>query len=204
MCFASFLTRPTLWIALAAILWASLAPSLAHALSLSPGGHHTLRISVDYCVSDGDTQSGLTLEVPRDGGDGSQADAHGDGHHCPLCRNPQAGVGILPAPVPVLPAPSAAPSPTRRCSSWRPIPFMPGARPSRAHRPRTKSAQHCRLTAEPVRACPPSPSARYVRARYAPGRVPSSRSLRTALRSRLPCLLPGGVPGAWAALRFQT
>lgn len=105
MCFASFLTRPTLWIALAAILWASLAPSLAHALSLSPGGHHTLRVSVDYCVSEGDTQSGLTLEVPRDGGDGSQADAHGDGHHCPLCRNQQASVGILPAPVPVLPAP---------------------------------------------------------------------------------------------------
>ena len=105
MCFASFLTRPTLWIALAAILWASLAPSLAHALSLSPGGHHAHRISVDYCASEGEAPSTLTLEVQHDGSDDTQADAHGDGHHCPLCRNPQADVGILPAPVPVVPAP---------------------------------------------------------------------------------------------------
>ncbi|CAB3654884.1 hypothetical protein CEY09_17100 [Achromobacter marplatensis] len=105
MCFASFLTRPTLWIALAAILWASLAPSLAHALSLSPGGHHAHRISVDYCASEGEAPSTLTLEVPHDGSGDTQADAHGDGHHCPLCRNPQADVGILPAPVPVVPAP---------------------------------------------------------------------------------------------------
>ncbi|WMD20457.1 DUF2946 domain-containing protein [Achromobacter seleniivolatilans] len=103
MCFASFLTRPSLWIAIAAILWASLAPSLAHALSLSPhGGTHGQRISVDYCAAEG--ESTITLDV-QSGTGNSQADTHGDDHHCPLCRNPQADVGILPAPVPVLPAP---------------------------------------------------------------------------------------------------
>ncbi|WP_039883537.1 DUF2946 family protein [Achromobacter piechaudii] len=111
MCFATFLTRPTVWIALAAILWASLAPSLAHALSLSPDGHHIHRISVDYCAGDGSTGDGsLTLDVvhdgPHDASPGSRAgDAHGDNHHCPLCRNPHADVGILPAPVPVVPVP---------------------------------------------------------------------------------------------------
>ncbi|MGE8566938.1 MAG: DUF2946 domain-containing protein [Achromobacter sp.] len=113
MCFATFLTRPNLWIALAAILWASLAPSLAHALSLSPDGHHFHRISVEYCASEGETSGTLTLEVPHndshndlhDSQHSSKADdAHGD-HHCPLCRNPQADVSILPAPVPVVPAP---------------------------------------------------------------------------------------------------
>lgn len=127
MCFATFLTRPTLWIALAAILWAALAPSVAQALSLSPDGHHVYRISVDYCDGDADGDTGkrhqgtLTLEVPQDshgghdGHDGlggsntahgsSQADGHGDGHHCPLCRNPHADVGILPTIMPVVPAP---------------------------------------------------------------------------------------------------
>lgn len=124
MCFASFLTRRTLWIALAAILWASLAPSLAHALGLSPGGQHIHRISVDYCVSEGEAQSTLTLEMPRDGSDGTQADAHGDGHHCPLCRNPQADAGILPAPVPVVPAPVG------RAITYPPLFFLAAAPPS--------------------------------------------------------------------------
>ncbi|KAG1248599.1 hypothetical protein G6F68_013728 [Rhizopus microsporus] len=84
-------------------------------------------------------------------------------------------------PCPWAPPPAAAPSPTRRCSSWRPIPFMPGARPSRAHRPRTKSAPHCRLMAASVRVCPPSPPARCARALCAPARVPSPRPLRPAL-----------------------
>lgn len=118
MCFAKFLTRPTLWIALAAILWASLAPSLAQALSLSPDGHHLHRITVDYCASEDDgggkTQGVVTLDVPHDAHDGAdhhnapgkpQADAHGDAHHCPLCRNPHADVGILPTTMPVVPAP---------------------------------------------------------------------------------------------------
>ncbi len=105
MCSAAYLTRPAVWIALIAILWASLAPSLAHALSLSPGGHNAHRISVDFCTSEGAGRASLTLEVPGSGDDGSQADSHGDSHHCPLCRNPHADVGILPAPVPVVPAP---------------------------------------------------------------------------------------------------
>lgn len=105
MCSASFLTRPSLWIALAAILWASLAPSLAHALSLNPRGDHIQRISVDYCAAEG--ESTLTLDVRQDDPGDGHADTHEDGHHCPLCRNPQSGVGILPASVPVLPAPVA-------------------------------------------------------------------------------------------------
>ncbi|MNK16060.1 hypothetical protein D3C87_342210 [compost metagenome] len=105
MCSASFLTRPCLWLALAAILWASLAPSLAQALSLNPQGDHLQRISVDYCASAG--ESTLTLDVRQDDRGGGHAGSHEDGHHCPLCRNPQTGVGILPASVPVLPAPAA-------------------------------------------------------------------------------------------------
>ncbi|MDT4856058.1 hypothetical protein FQZ97_904340 [compost metagenome] len=105
MCSAAFLTRPALWIALVAILWASLAPSLAHALSLSPAGHNAQRISVDFCTSEGAGQASLTLEVPGGGNEGTQADDHGDSHHCPLCRNPNADVGILPAPVPIVPSP---------------------------------------------------------------------------------------------------
>jgi len=110
MCFATFLTRPSLWIALAAILWASLAPSIAQALSLSPDGHHIHRITVDYCASEGDgnTQGAVTLDIPHDSHDAqdsTQADGHADGHHCPLCRNPHADVGILPTNMPVVPAP---------------------------------------------------------------------------------------------------
>ena len=105
MSFASFLTRPATWIALAAILWASLAPSLAHALGLPSDAHGAHRsISVDYCVGGDQAPASLTLDVPP-AGDGTATDTHGDSHHCPLCRNPHADVGILPAPVPVLPAP---------------------------------------------------------------------------------------------------
>ena len=105
MCSAAYLTRPAVWIALVAILWASLAPSLANALSLSPASHHAHRISVDFCTSEGAGQASLTLEVPGGNDNGTQADSHGDSHHCPLCRNPNADVGILPTPVPVVPAP---------------------------------------------------------------------------------------------------
>ncbi len=105
MCFAAYLTRPAVWIALVAILWASLAPSLANALSLSPASHNAHRISVDFCTSEGAGQASLTLEVPGGNDNGTQADSHGDSHHCPLCRNPNADVGILPTPVPVVPAP---------------------------------------------------------------------------------------------------
>ncbi|MDH1303969.1 MULTISPECIES: DUF2946 domain-containing protein [Achromobacter] len=105
MCSAAYLTRPAVWIALVAILWASLAPSLANALSLSPASHNAHRISVDFCTSEGAGQASLTLEVPGGNDNGTQADSHGDSHHCPLCRNPNADVGILPTPVPVVPAP---------------------------------------------------------------------------------------------------
>lgn len=125
MCFATFLTRPTLWIALAAILWASLAPSLAQALSLSPASHDAYRIlvSVDVCEgSEGvaaqdaarNKMLDLQLDIPQAGhdgpagdiaGDGHGAAGHGDGHHCPLCRNPHADVGMLPTTELVVPAP---------------------------------------------------------------------------------------------------
>lgn len=82
-----------------------MAPSLANALSLSPASHNAHRISVDFCTSEGAGQASLTLEVPGGNDNGTQADSHGDSHHCPLCRNPNADVGILPTPVPVVPAP---------------------------------------------------------------------------------------------------
>ena len=118
MCSAAFLTRPALWIALVAILWASLAPSLAHALSLAPAGHNAHRISVDFCTSEGAGQASLTLEVPGSGNEGAQADDHGDSHHCPLCRNPNADVGILPASIPVVP------SPVGRAITYPPLFFL--------------------------------------------------------------------------------
>jgi len=123
MCFATFLTRPTVWIALAAILWASLAPSLAHALSLSPDGHHIHRIQVDVCAGGADDSATMTLDVVHDGPrdasqDGHAGDGHGDNHHCPLCRNPHADVGILPTPVPVLPVPVG------RATTYPPLFFL--------------------------------------------------------------------------------
>ncbi|KGD94138.1 hypothetical protein JL37_12630 [Achromobacter sp. RTa] len=102
---ASFLTRPALWIALAAILWASLAPSLAHALGMGHEGGASRRISVEYCAAEGAAL--VSLDVRGDDHGAGQDGAHGDGQHCPFCRNPQADAGILPAPIPVLPAPAA-------------------------------------------------------------------------------------------------
>jgi hypothetical protein len=102
---ATFLTRPALWIALAAILWASLAPSLAHALGLGHEGGTGQRIRIEYCAAEG--PASVSLDVGSDDHGAGQDGAHGDGQHCPFCRNPQAGAGILPAPVPVLPAPAA-------------------------------------------------------------------------------------------------
>ena len=99
----AFLTRPTLWIAFIAILWASLAPSLAHALGMGQQNRAGQSVSVEYCAAQG--ASSVSLDVGDDH-DAGQASAHGDGQHCPFCRNPQAGAGILPAPVPVLPAPA--------------------------------------------------------------------------------------------------
>ena len=131
MCSAAVLTRPALWIALLAILWASLAPSLAHALSLSPDSHNAHRVSVDFCTTEGAAQASLTLDVPGKSDDGTQAADHGDGHHCPLCRNPNADVGILPAPVPVVPAPlgRAITYPPFFCGAQHSFPAWRGAPP---------------------------------------------------------------------------
>lgn len=143
MCFATFLTRPTLWIALAAILWASLVPSIAQALSLSPDSHHVHRIMVSVDVCEGgegaagqdaarDRMLDVQLDIPQAGhdghgpaadigGDAHAAAGHGDGHHCPLCRNPHADVGILPVTVPVVPAPVG------RAITYPPLYFLAGA-----------------------------------------------------------------------------
>ncbi|WP_338879633.1 DUF2946 family protein [Achromobacter veterisilvae] len=102
---ASFLTRPALWLAFAAILWASLAPSLAHALGMGQQDRAGQRISVEYCAADG--ASSVPLDLSGDDRGADHGGAHGDGQHCPFCRNPQADAAILPAPVPVLPAPAA-------------------------------------------------------------------------------------------------
>lgn len=112
---ASFLTRPALWIALAAVLWASLAPSLAHALGMAHEGGTSQRISVEYCAAEGAAR--VSLDVRGDDHGAGRDGAHGDGQHCPFCRNPQAGAGILPAPVPVLPVPPA------RSASYPPLFF---------------------------------------------------------------------------------
>ena len=96
---ATFLTRPALWIALFAILWASLAPSMAHGDSHAG---HSMRVNMDYCT--GASASSTSIEMPQDRAHDEQTPSHEDSHHCPLCRNPQANVGILPTPVIVLPA----------------------------------------------------------------------------------------------------
>ncbi|WP_241130248.1 DUF2946 domain-containing protein, partial [Achromobacter xylosoxidans] len=82
---AHFLNRGYAWIALIAILWASLVPSLAHGNHLPNASR---QVSVDYCAPEG--QSSLTIEVQSDDGAGDHAAHHGDSNHCPFCRNPQA------------------------------------------------------------------------------------------------------------------
>ncbi|MGY6272526.1 DUF2946 family protein [Achromobacter denitrificans] len=113
---AFFLTRPAAWIALAAILWASLAPSLAHALGMDGPGRAGHRISVDYCAPEG--APSVSLDVSAGDHGAGRDGAHGDGQHCPFCRNAQADAAILPAPVPVLPAPAA------RAASYPPLFFL--------------------------------------------------------------------------------
>lgn len=93
---ARVLTKPCLWIALLVIVWASLAPSLAHAVNT---WHGAKKITIDYCTMDG--AASMSIDVPAD--DASH-DSHADAQHCPFCRNSQAMVGIFPAPVLVLPA----------------------------------------------------------------------------------------------------
>lgn len=90
---AHFLNRGYAWIALIAILWASLVPSLAHGNHLPNASR---QVSVDYCAPEG--QSSLTIEVQSDDGAGDHAAHHGDSNHCPFCRNPQADLGLPPAP----------------------------------------------------------------------------------------------------------
>lgn len=63
---AHFLNRGYAWIALIAILWASLVPSLAHGNHLPNASR---QVSVDYCAPEG--QSSLTIEVQSDDGAGS-------------------------------------------------------------------------------------------------------------------------------------
>ncbi|WYX35275.1 DUF2946 domain-containing protein [Achromobacter xylosoxidans] len=99
---AHFLNRGYAWIALIAILWASLVPSLAHGNHLPNASR---QVSVDYCAPEG--QSSLTIEVQSDDGAGDHAAHHGDSNHCPFCRNPQADLGLPPAPLTVLPAPAS-------------------------------------------------------------------------------------------------
>ena len=99
---AHFLNRGYAWIALIAILWASVVPSLAHG---APQAGASRQVTLDYCAPEG--RSSLTIEVQGDDAAGDHAAHHGDGTHCPFCRNPQAGPGILPAPLLVLPAPAA-------------------------------------------------------------------------------------------------
>ncbi|WP_025135651.1 DUF2946 domain-containing protein [Achromobacter sp. DH1f] len=98
---AHFLNRGYAWIALVAILWASLVPSLAHG-SHAEGGT-SRQVTVDYCAPDG--KSSLTIDVQGDDTPADHAAHHGDSTHCPFCRNPQADIGILPAPLLVLRAP---------------------------------------------------------------------------------------------------
>ena len=99
---AHFLNRGYAWIALIAILWASLVPSLAHG---NPLPNASRQVTVDYCAPDG--RSSLTIEVQSDDAAGDHAAHHGDSNHCPFCRNPQGDLGMPPTSLTVLPAPAS-------------------------------------------------------------------------------------------------
>lgn len=88
--FSSF--RYLHWIALFAMLWASLWPSLGRAWV----DHDTSRtITVDYCDATGHRL--IAVELP--GQPASHAD-HESGEHCPFCRMPDAVVTCLSAALP--------------------------------------------------------------------------------------------------------
>jgi len=90
--------RFALWIAFAAILWASIVPSFAQVL-MQPSPAKT--IFVDLCVASGHTQ--VAVQVPGD----DESQAHREiGMHCPFCRAHDAYVGVLPAPLAAVQVPT--------------------------------------------------------------------------------------------------
>ena len=91
---AHFLNRGYAWIALVAILWASLVPSLTHGSHAEGGASR--QVTVDYCAPEG--KSSLTIDVQGDDTPADHAAHHGDSTHCPsagpaACARDQAAGG---------------------------------------------------------------------------------------------------------------
>ena len=80
--------RLTSWIAALAILLASLAPALSHALASATGTNW-----VEICT----TQGSKWIQAGDDGTEGSPASAH-TLEHCPYCSLHAPTLGLPPAP----------------------------------------------------------------------------------------------------------
>jgi hypothetical protein len=82
-------TRLTQWIAILAVLLASLAPTLGHALGNASGGSW-----VEVCTS----QGSRWIQAAEDGSQHAPASAHLL-EHCPYCSLHSPTFGLPPAPV---------------------------------------------------------------------------------------------------------